>query len=197
VARYKLQACCSNVMEVCSRGRPPLAVRWRAGSQVDGGWRPGSPLDGGRRTGSQVAGRRAEIRVAPGRRAQTRVTGGRTVGGDQGHPWTAGTGQGHPWPAGRFGPGLPVDGGRMTGSPPDGGRKSGLHIDPPPPLPYLWTTTATGLDHLQLPYRTDHVLGIRGPHPQNGGVPRGAVLWGGSAMGSAGGNSESHTKSVA
>jgi hypothetical protein len=57
------------------------------------------------------------------------------VGGDQGHPWTASTGQGHPWPAGRFGPGLPVDGGRMTGSPPDGGRKSGLHIDPPPPFP--------------------------------------------------------------
>jgi hypothetical protein len=138
------------------------------------------PPTAGRPLESRVTGgRRVETRVALGRRAEDRVTGGRTAGGNQGRPWTAGTGQGHPWPAGRFGPGLPVDGGRMTGSPPDGGRKSGLHIDPPPPLPYLWTTTATGLDHLQLPYRTDHVLGIRGPHPQNGGVPRGAVLWGG------------------
>ena len=132
-----MQVCCSKVMEACCRGRWPLAARWRAGSQVDGGWRPGSPLDGGRRSGSQVAGRRVETRVAHGRRAQVRVA----AGGDQGHPWTAGVGQGRPWPAGRFGPGLLVDGGRMTGSHPDGGLRSGSRFDPLPSRTHISTTT--------------------------------------------------------
>jgi len=124
-------------------------------------------MDGGRRSGSPMAGRSIWARVAGGRPANDRVTLGRPV-------------------ETRVALGRPVQTSHPEGQ--------GYNTLDPPPRGYLYLTNCA----TDSPYtaRTTY------PRPWDRALRISETLewrcsWGGSAMGSAGGNSESHTKSVA